>query len=139
MNTRRRVLIGGGGVKYIFQSGTARINGTVARESGVTVRAENILISVSGCLSVKTDFSRFEKLYIDIALLGLSETTDHGIQYGFGGSETAFTKSETKYTAALETKVFDIANVTGEQYINFVNSSYTDSLSAYIYNIRLEG
>ena len=37
-----------------------------------------------------------------------------------------------------ETKVFDISAVTGEKYINFVNSEYIQSKSIYIPGIWLE-
>lgn len=135
MRARRRMLMSGDSVKYIFQSGIAKINGTVARESDVTVRSANILISITGYLSVKTDFSRFSKLYITI---GLVEDTDRGAEYGYGNEADTFTRSETKYTGTPETKVFDISAVTGEKYINFVNSGYTDSKSIYISGIWLE-
>lgn len=135
MRARRRMLMSGDSVKYIFQSGIAKINGTVARESDVTVRSANILISITGYLSVKTDFSRFSKLYITI---GLIEDTDRGAEYGYGNEADTFTRRETKYTGTPETKVFDISAVTGEKYINFVNSGYTDSKSMYISGIWLE-
>ena len=56
MRARRRMLMSGNSVKYIFQSGIAKINGTVARERSVSVRSFNILIDKSGYLSIKTDF-----------------------------------------------------------------------------------
>ena len=135
MRARRRMLMSSDSVKYIFQSGIAKINGTVARESDVTVRSANILISSTGYLSVKTDFSRFSKLYITISLL---EDTDYGAKYGYGNEADTFTRYETKYTGTLETKVFDISAVTGEKYINFVNSGYMNSKSIYISGIWLE-
>ena len=125
----------GNSVKYIFQSGIAKINGTVARESDVTVRSINILIDRAGYLSIKTDFSRFSKLYITI---GLGEDTDYGAEYGYGNEADTFTMYETKYTGTPETKVFDISAVTGEKYINFVNSEYIQSKSIYIPGIWLE-
>lgn len=134
---RRRLLLAACSDKkfYIFQSGIAKINGTVARESDVTVRSANILISITGYLSVKTDFSRFSKLYITISL---SDDTDYGAEYGYGNEADTFKRYETKYTGTPETKVFDISAVTGEKYINFVNSGYTDSKSIYISGIWLE-
>ena len=48
MRARRRMLMSGHSVKYIFQSGIAKINGTVAREHGVSVRSDNILIDRTG-------------------------------------------------------------------------------------------
>lgn len=135
MRARRRMLMSGDSVKYIFQSGIAKINGTVARERGVDVRSINILISTTGYLSIKTDFSRFSKLYITI---GLGEDTDYGADYGYGNEADKFTRYETKYTGTPETKVFDISAVTGEKYINFVNSGYIGSKSIFIRNIWLE-
>ena len=43
---RRRLLLAARGEEAgrIFKSGTAKINGEIARQSGVTVRAVNILI-----------------------------------------------------------------------------------------------
>ena len=125
----------GNSVKYIFQSGIAKINGTVARERSVSVRSFNILIDKSGYLSIKTDFSRFSKLYITI---GLGDDTDYGAEYGYGNEADTFTRRETKYTGTPETKVFDISAVTGEKYINFVNSEYIQSKSIYIPGIWLE-
>ena len=125
----------GNSVKYIFQSGIAKINGTVARERSVSVRSFNILIDRSGYLSIKTDFSRFSKLYITI---GLGDDTDYGAEYGYGNEADTFTRRETKYTGTPETKVFDISAVTGEKYINFVNSEYIQSKSIYIPGIWLE-
>ena len=135
MRARRRMLMSGNSVKYIFQSGIAKINGTVARERGVSVRSFNILIDRAGYLSIKTDFSRFSKLYITI---GLGEDTDYGAKYGYGNEADTFTRYETKYTGTPETKVFDISAVTGEKYINFVNSEYIQSASIYITGIWLE-
>ena len=135
MRARRRMLMSGNSVKYIFQSGIAKINGTVARERSVSVRSFNILIDKSGYLSIKTDFSRFSKLYITI---GLGDDTDYGAEYGYGNEADTFTRRETKYTGTPETKVFDISAVTGEKYINFVNSEYIQSKSIYIPGIWLE-
>ena len=135
MRARRRMLMSGNSVKYIFQSGIAKINGTVAREHGVSVRSDNILIDRTGYLSIKTDFSRFSKLYITISLWN---DTDYGAKYGYGNEADTFTRYETKYTGTLETKVFDISAVTGEKYINFVNSGYVQSASIYITGIWLE-
>ena len=135
MRARRRMLMSGDSVKYIFQSGIAKINGTVAREHGVSVRSDNILIDRTGYLSIKTDFSRFSKLYITISLWN---DTDYGAKYGYGNEADTFTRYETKYTGTLETKVFDISAVTGEKYINFVNSGYVQSASIYITGIWLE-
>lgn len=135
MRARRRMLMSGNSVKYIFQSGIAKINGTVARERSVSVRSFNILIDRSGYLSIKTDFSRFSKLYITI---GLGDDTDYGAEYGYGNEADTFTRRETKYTGTPETKVFDISAVTGEKYINFVNSEYIQSKSIYIPGIWLE-
>ena len=135
MRARRRMLMSSDSVKYIFQSGIAKINGTVAREHGVSVRSDNILIDRTGYLSIKTDFSRFSKLYITISLWN---DTDYGAKYGYGNEADTFTRYETKYTGTLETKVFDISAVTGEKYINFVNSGYMNSKSIYIRNIWLE-
>ena len=125
----------GDSVKYIFQSGIAKINGTVASEHAVSVRSVNILIDKTGHLSIKTDFSRFSKLYITI---GPGDDTDFGAKYGYGNEADTFTRYETKYTGTLETKVFDISAVTGEKYINFVNSGYVQSKSIYIPDIWLE-
>ena len=135
MRARRRMLMSGDSVKYIFQSGIAKINGTVAREHGVAVRSVDILIDRTGYLSIKTDFSRFSKLYITISLWN---DTDYGAKYGYGNEADTFTRYETKYTGTLETKVFDISTVTGEKYINFVNSGYMNSKSIYISGIWLE-
>lgn len=135
MRARRRMLMSSDSVKYIFQSGIAKINGTVAREHGVSVRSDNILIDRTGYLSIKTDFSRFSKLYITIRLLN---DTEFGAKYGYGNEADTFTRYETKYTGTLETKVFDISAVTGEKYINFVNSGYMNSKSIYISGIWLE-
>ena len=135
MRARRRMLMSSDSVKYIFQSGLAKINGTVAREYGVAVRSVNILIDRAGYLSIKTDFSRFSKLYITISLWN---DTDYGAKYGYGNEADTFTRYETKYTGTLETKVFDISAVTGEKYINFVNSGYMNSKSIYISGIWLE-
>ena len=135
MRARRRMLMSGDSVKYIFQSGIAKINGTVAREHGVAVRSADILIDRTGYLSIKTDFSRFSKLYITISLW---DDTDYGAKYGYGNEADTFTRYETKYTGTLETKVFDISAVTGEKYINFVNSGYMNSKSIYISGIWLE-
>ena len=135
MRARRRMLMSSDSVKYIFQSGIAKINGTVAREHGVSVRSDNILIDRTGYLSIKTDFSRFSKLYITISLWN---DTDYGAKYGYGNEADTFTRYETKYTGTLETKVFDISAVTGEKYINFVNSGYVQSASIYITGIWLE-
>ena len=135
MRARRRMLMSSDSVKYIFQSGIAKINGTVAREHGVAVRSDNILIDRTGYLSIKTDFSRFSKLYIAISLWN---DTDYGAKYGYGNEADTFTRYETKYTGTLETKVFDISAVTGEKYINFVNSGYMNSKSIYISGIWLE-
>lgn len=135
MRARRRMLMSSDSVKYIFQSGIAKINGTVAREHGVAVRSDNILIDRTGYLSIKTDFSRFSKLYITISLWN---DTDYGAKYGYGNEADTFTRYETKYTGTLETKVFDISAVTGEKYINFVNSGYMNSKSIYIPDIWLE-
>ena len=135
MRARRRMLMSSDSVKYIFQSGIAKINGTVAREHGVSVRSDNILIDRTGYLSIKTDFSRFSKLYITISLWN---DTDNGAKYGYGNEADTFTRYETKYTGTLETKVFDISAVTGEKYINFVNSGYMNSKSIYISGIWLE-
>ena len=135
MRARRRMLMSSDSVKYIFQSGIAKINGTVAREHGVAVRSVNILIDKTGYLSIKTDFSRFSKLYITISLWN---DTDYGAKYGYGNEADTFTRYETKYTGTLETKVFDISAVTGEKYINFVNSGYMNSKSIYISGIWLE-
>ena len=135
MRARRRMLMSSDSVKYIFQSGIAKINGTVAREHGVSVRSDNILIDRTGYLSIKTDFSRFSKLYITISLWN---DTDYGAKYGYGNEADTFTRYETKYTGTLETKVFDISAVTGEKYINFVNSEYIQSKSIYIPGIWLE-
>lgn len=135
MRARRRMLMSSDSVKYIFQSGIAKINGTVAREHGVSVRSDNILIDRTGYLSIKTDFSRFSKLYITISLWN---DTEFGAKYGYGNEADTFTRYETKYTGTLETKVFDISAVTGEKYINFVNSGYMNSKSIYISGIWLE-
>ena len=135
MRARRRMLMSSDSVKYIFQSGIAKINGTVAREHGVAVRSDNILIDRTGYLSIKTDFSRFSKLYITISLWN---DTDYGAKYGYGNEADTFTRYETTYTSTLETKVFDISAVTGEKYINFVNSGYMNSKSIYISGIWLE-
>ena len=135
MRARRRMLMSSDSVKYIFQSGIAKINGTVAREHGVAVRSDNILIDRTGYLSIKTDFSRFSKLYITISLWN---DTDYGAKYGYGNEADTFTRYETKYTRTPETKVFDISAVTGEKYINFVNSGYMNSKSIYISGIWLE-
>ena len=135
MRARRRMLMSSDSVKYIFQSGIAKINGTVAREHGVSVRIDNILIDRTGYLSIKTDFSRFSKLYITISLWN---DTDYGAKYGYGNEADTFTRYETKYTGTLETKVFDISAVTWEKYINFVNSGYMNSKSIYISGIWLE-
>ena len=135
MRARRRMLMSSDSVKYIFQSGIAKINGTVAREHGVAVRSVNILIDRAGYLSIKTDFSRFSKLYITISLWN---DTDYGAKYGYGNEADTFTRYETKYTGTLETKVFDISAVTGEKYINFVNTEYIQSKSIYIPDIWLE-
>ena len=135
MRARRRMLMSSDSVKYIFQSGIAKINGTVAREHGVSVRSDNILIDRTGYLSIKTDFSRFSKLYITIRLWN---DTDYGAKYGYGNEADTFTRYETTYTSTLETKVFDISAVTGEKYINFVNSGYMNSKSIYISGIWLE-
>lgn len=135
MRARRRMLMSSDSVKYIFQSGIAKINGTVAREHGVSVRSDNILIDRTGYLSIKTDFSRFSKLYITISLWN---DTDYGAKYGYGNEADTFTRYETTYTSTLETKVFDISAVTGEKYINFVNSGYMNSKSIYISGIWLE-
>lgn len=135
MRARRRMLMSSDSVKYIFQSGIAKINGTVAREHGVSVRSDNILIDRTGYLSIKTDFSRFSKLYITISLWN---DTEFGAKYGYGNEADTFTRYETKYTGTLETKVFDISAVTGEKYINFVNSGYMQSKSIYISGIWLE-
>lgn len=135
MRARRRMLMSSDSVKYIFQSGIAKINGTVAREHGVSVKSDNILIDRTGYLSIKTDFSRFSKLYITISLWN---DTDYGAKYGYGNEADTFTRYETKYTGTLETKVFDISAVTGEKYINFVNSGYMNSKSIYISGIWLE-
>ena len=135
MRARRRMLMSSDSVKYIFQSGIAKINGTVAREHGVSVRSDNILIDRTGYLSIKTDFSRFSKLYITISLWN---DTDYGAKYGYGNEADTFTRYETKYTGTPETKVFDISAVTGEKYINFVNSGYVQSASIYISGIWLE-
>lgn len=135
MRARRRMLMSSDSVKYIFQSGIAKINGTVAREHGVSVRSDNILIDRTGYLSIKTDFSRFSKLYITISLWN---DTDYGAKYGYGNEADTFTRYETTYTGTLETKVFDISAVTGEKYINFINSGYMNSKSIYISGIWLE-
>ena len=135
MRARRRMLMSSDSFKYIFQSGIAKINGTVAREHGVSVRSDNILIDRTGYLSIKTDFSRFSKLYITISLWN---DTEFGAKYGYGNEADTFTRYETKYTGTLETKVFDISAVTGEKYINFVNSGYMNSKSIYISGIWLE-
>ena len=135
MRARRRMLMSSDSVKYIFQSGIAKINGTVAREHGVAVRSVNILIDRAGYLSIKTDFSRFSKLYITISLWN---DTDYGAKYGYGNEADTFTRYETKYTGTRETKVFDISAVTGEKYINFVNTEYIQSKSIYIPDIWLE-
>ena len=135
MRARRRMLMSSDSVKYIFQSGIAKINGTVAREHGVSVKSDNILIDRTGYLSIKTDFSRFSKLYITISLWN---DTDYGAKYGYGNEADTFTRYETKYTGTPETKVFDISAVTGEKYINFVNSGYMNSKSIYISGIWLE-
>ena len=135
MRARRRMLMSSDSFKYIFQSGIAKINGTVAREHGVAVRSDNILIDRTGYLSIKTDFSRFSKLYITISLWN---DTDYGAKYGYGNEADTFTRYETKYTGTLETKVFDISAVTGEKYINFVNSEYVQSKTTYIPDIWLE-
>ncbi len=134
---RRRLLLAAEGTAagVIFKSGTAKINGGIAREKNVTLRAVNILITRSGYLSIKADFTNFTKLNIEISLL---ESTGHGTQYGYGKTATAFTRSYTKTTAANEVKTFDISSVTGEQYINFVAGEYTDSTSTYIANIWME-
>lgn len=135
MRARRRMLMSSDSIKYIFQSGIAKINGTVAREHGVSVRSDNILIDRTGYLSIKTDFSRFSKLYITISLWN---DTEFGAKYGYGNEADTFTRYETTYTGTLETKVFDISAVTGEKYINFVNSGYMNSKSIYISGIWLE-
>lgn len=134
---RRRLLLAAEGTAagVIFKSGTAKINGDIAREKNVTLRAVNILITRSGYLSIKADFTNFTKLNIEISLL---ESTGHGTQYGYGKSATAFTRSYTKTTAANEVKTFDISSVTGEQYINFVAGEYSDSTSTYVANIWME-
>lgn len=134
---RRRLLLAAESTAagVIFKSGTAKINGEIARERNVTLRAVNILLLHSGYLSIKADFTNFTKLNIEISLL---ESTGHGTQYGYGKSATAFTRSYTKTTAANEVKTFDISSVTGEQYINFVAGEYTDSVSTYIANIWME-
>ncbi len=134
---RRRLLLAARGEEAgcIFKSGTAKINGEIARQSGVTVRAVNILIVRSGYLSIKTDFTGFDTLNIEIALL---ESTGHGTKYGYGSSATGFTKSYTKTTVANEVKTFNISSVNGERYINFEAGEYTDSTSTYIANIWLE-
>ena len=135
MRARRRMLMSSDSFKYIFQSGIAKINGTVAREHGVSVRSDNSLIDRTGYLSIKTDFSRFSKLYITISLWN---DTEFGAKYGYGNEADTFTRYETTYTGTLETKVFDISAVTGEKYINFVNSGYMNSKSIYISGIWLE-
>lgn len=134
---RRRLLLAAGKepAGVIFKSGVAKINGEIARESGVTLRAVNILLARSGYLSIKADFTEFRTLNIEISLL---ESTGHGTQFGYGRSATAFTRSYTKTTAANEVKTFDISSVTGEQFINFVAGEYTDSTNTYIANIWLE-
>ena len=134
---RRRLLLAAGSAAagVIFKSGTAKINGEIAREKNITLRAVNILMARSGYLSIKADFTNFTKLNIEISLL---ESTGHGTQYGYGKSATAFTRSYTKTTAANEVKTFDISSVTGEQYINFVAGEYTDSSNTYIANIWME-
>lgn len=134
---RRRLLLAAGkdAAGVIFKSGVAKINGEIAREKNVSVRAVNILIATVGYLSIKADFTNFSKLNIEISLL---ESTGHGTQYGYGNSATAFTRSYTKTTAVNEVKTFDISSVTGEHFINFVAGEYTDSTITYIANIWME-
>lgn len=134
---RRRAMIAGDGTMYLFRSGTARINGNVdSTSNGYTVREVNIVISTTGKLAVKADFTRFKKLYIDIGLL---ESSDSGVKTGYGNSASTFISYNTKTASQRETKEYNIEAVNGEKYVIVQNGGYTNSTSAYIYNIWLEG
>ena len=130
--TRRRLLLAGG-TKYIFLNG--KINGEIARQNQATVTSERIVILNSGYLSIKVDFTRYKRLYIEIAML---EDVGYGTRYGIGETDSTFISSFVATAGARETKVFDISSIDGEKYINFISSGVVGDTNTYIFNIWME-
>ena len=130
--TRRRLLLAGG-TKYIFLNG--KINGEIARQNQATVTSERIVILNSGYLSIKVDFTRYKRLYIEIAML---EDVGYGTRYGIGETDSTFISSFVATAGARETKVFDISGIDGEKYINFISSGVMGDTNTYIFNIWME-
>ena len=122
-----------GGTKYIFLNG--KINGEIARQNQATVTSERIVILNSGYLSIKVDFTRYKRLYIDIAML---EDVGYGTRYGIGETDSTFISSFVATAGARETKVFDISGIYGEKYINFISSGVVGDTNTYIFNIWME-
>ena len=130
--TRRRLLLAGG-TKYIFLNG--KINGEIARQNQATVTSERIVILNSGYLSIKVDFTRYKRLYIEIAML---EDVGYGTRYGIGETDSTFISSFVATAGARETKVFDISGIDGKKYINFISSGVVGDTNTYIFNIWME-
>ena len=122
-----------GGTKYIFSGG--RIDGEIVRQSQATVTTERIVILNSGYISIKVDLTRYKKLYIEIAML---EDVGYGTKYGVGNTDSTFLTSFVATAGARETKVFDISNLEGEKYINFISSGVVGDTNTYIFSIRAE-
>ena len=134
MYERRRVLMTGGGLYRVFKEGIARINGEITRSDGLNV-GNRIGIAAGGYLSVKMDFTPYKTLNFELSMVMDTET--NGVNFGWGNSDTTFSANELKSTAGTSIKSFDIANVSGERYINIKNSGAVGNYSANIHNIWL--
>lgn len=134
--TRRRMLLSEGKRRYIFRSGIAQIrHGEISRQKNVTVRAQNILIGSTGYLSIKTDVTKYSKLFIEIKML---EDVASGTKYGVGNTNDTFIMNDIADTATGATKEFNISSIIGEKYINFVPSGNVGSTLTYITNVWME-
>lgn len=129
---RRRLMLAGG-TKYIFVNG--RIDGVIARQHNATVTTERIVILNAGYLSIKADFTRYKRLYIEIAML---EDVGYGTRYGIGSTDSTFLSSFVATAGARETKVFDISGMDGEKYINFISSGVVGDTNTYIFSMWME-
>ena len=118
----------------MFKEGIARINGEITRSDGLTV-GNRIRVVTGGYLSVKMDFTPYKTLNFELSMVMDTET--NGVNFGWGNSDTTFSANELKNTAGTSIKSFDIANVSGERYINIKNSGAVGNYSANIHNIWL--
>ena len=134
--TRRRMLLSEGKRRYIFRSGIAQIkHGEISRQKNVTVRAQNILIGITGYLSIKTDVTKYSKLFIEIKML---ENVASGTTYGIGNTNDTFIMNDIADTATGTTKEFNISSIIGEKYINFVASDSVGITNTCITNVWME-